>query len=173
MRSMLSSARWPELLTATGEWPIDLDPEQPLPNLWLGVSAEDQDAAELRIPALLNTPAAVRWVSAEPLLGPIDLGFTEPCDHVRYSHLDIGCWRAIDWIVAGGESGAHARPMESGWVRDIRDQCAAVDVPFLFKQWGGRVPKANGRTLDGRTWDEYPTRSEGRANSVAALTMPL
>ncbi|HEY8881916.1 MAG TPA: phage Gp37/Gp68 family protein [Dermatophilaceae bacterium] len=168
MRSLLTSDAFADLFAEalyTVEDPTGREVAEPwapwpLPNLWLGVSAEDQGTADLRIPALLGTPAAVRFLSCEPLLGPIDLGFTEPCDHVRYSHLDIGCWRAIDWVIAGGESGSHARPMESGWVRSIRDQCATAGIPFLFKQWGGRTPKANGRTLDGRTWDEYPTPSQ-------------
>ena len=171
MRSLLSSEEFPPAVLAHwvgGGW-TPLDPNWwPLPNLWLGVSAEDQDAADLRIPALLDTPAAVRWVSAEPLLGPIDLGFTEPCDHVRYSHLDIGCWRAIDWIVAGGESGAQARPMGPDWARSLRDQCVTAGIPFLFKQWGGRTPKVNGRTLDGRTWDEYPASDERRTYADSA-----
>jgi len=170
MRSLLNS---PEFQVLAGRAAFDLIQQEkrtvgwdwPLPNLWLGVSAEDQDTADLRIPALLATPAAVRWVSAEPLLGPIALhrghsycpthdfpsGFcTGPCPDLY----------TVDWIVAGGESGSHARPMEHGWVRDIRDQCAAAGIPFLFKQWGGRTSKANGRTLDGRTWDEYPTPSD-------------
>lgn len=166
MRSMLSSARWPELLTATGEWPPDLDPEQPLPNLWLGVSAENQDAADLRIPALLDTPAAVRWVSAEPLLGPIDLTrWTRQHDAACQDENGDPPWCTcgrdrdgyLNWLVAGGESGAHARPLAGRWVRDIRDQCVTNNIPFLFKQWGGRSPKANGRVLDARTWDEYPS----------------
>jgi protein gp37 len=180
MRSLLSSEEFPPAVLAHwvgGGW-TPLDPNWwPLPNLWLGVSAEDQDAADLRIPALLDTPAAVRWVSAEPLLGPLDLhsnddgqnhwlpdfgpqyddGSGEP---VCAGHGVSRCRHcsSIDWIVAGGESGAHARPMEHKWVRDIRDQSAAAGISFLFKQWGGRTPKANGRTLDGRTWDEYPTQ---------------
>lgn len=126
----------------------------PLPNLWLGVSAENQDTADLRIPALLDTPAAVRFISAEPLLGPVDLVRSVNVEPLAAYHFKPG---GIDWVIAGGESGAHARPMEPGWVRDIRDQCSANNIPFLFKQWGGRIPKANGRTLDERTWDEYPT----------------
>ncbi|GGN39688.1 protein gp37 [Actinoplanes campanulatus] len=118
----------------------------PLPNLWLGVSVEDQARAELRIPALLETPAAVRWLSCEPLLGPVDL--------FRNSRLDRD--PGLDWVVVGGESGPRPRPMEAGWARALRDACSGAGIPFFFKQWGGRSSKANGRVLDGRTWDEYP-----------------
>jgi protein gp37 len=97
-------------------------PGWPLPNVWLGVSAEDQERADERIPDLLATPATVRFVSLEPLLAPIAL-------HVRWL-------LNLDWIIAGGESGAHARPMHPDWPRSIRDQCQAAGVPFFFKQWG-------------------------------------
>lgn len=102
----------------------------PLPNVWLGVSVEDQAAADERIPLLLNTPAAVRWISAEPLLGPIDLrwGGLRP-DRPR-----------LDWVVVGGESGSGARPMHPAWARSLRDQCVAAGVPYLFKQWGEWAP---------------------------------
>lgn len=103
----------------------------PLPNVWLGVSVEDQRWADIRIPALLNTPAAVRWISAEPLLGPVDLA-----DHLDETERD----RTLDWVVVGGESGQGARPMHPQWARDLRDQCAAAAVPFLFKQWGNWAP---------------------------------
>ncbi|MCC4299348.1 DUF5131 family protein [Aurantimonas coralicida] len=127
----------------------------PLPNVWLGVSVEDQRRADERIPILLDTPAAVRWISAEPLLGPVDLtsidtgsGWVDslqsyihypmPSDgHFRNEPID---WPHLDWIVAGGESGPSARPMHPEWVRSIRDQCAAAGVPFLFKQWGAWAP---------------------------------
>lgn len=106
----------------------------PLPNVWLGVSVEDQKRAEERIPVLLETPAAVRWISAEPLLGTIDIS-----RHIEVGHLDseLGLSNpGLDWVVAGGESGHNARPMHPDWARSLRDQCAAADVPFLFKQWG-------------------------------------
>lgn len=110
-------------------WPL------PLPNVWLGVSVEDQATADVRIPLLLQTPAAVRWVSAEPLLGPVDL---------LYSAFD-GAWPfkemgQLDWVVVGGESGRNARPMHPYWARSLRDQCQAAGVPFLFKQWGNWCP---------------------------------
>jgi len=105
----------------------------PLPNVWLGVSAERQQEADARIPDLLATPAAVRFVSAEPLLGPIDL----QTDLRRYLDHGLSCRPgAIDWIITGGESGRGARPMHPDWARSIRDQCAAAGVAFLFKQWG-------------------------------------
>lgn len=99
--------------------------------IWMGVSVEDQATADERIPLLLKMPAAVRWISAEPLLGPIDLRFTNGLVH--------GCDGAdylLDWVVAGGESGLNARPMHPDWARGLRDQCAAAETPFLFKQWG-------------------------------------
>jgi protein gp37 len=128
----------------------------PIPNVWLGVSVEDQEQADKRIPLLLETDAAVRFLSCEPLLGPIDieayLGY-----HIgasgRYWMGDNG---SVGWVIVGGESGPQARPMEPAWVLALRDQCIAAGVPFFFKQHGGRTPKAGGRELDGRTWDEMP-----------------
>jgi len=115
--------------------------EWPLPNVWLGVSTEDQEQADRRIHELERTPTAVRFISAEPLLGEILLG-----DRLRH----------LDWVIAGGESGTGARPMHPDWARSLRDQCVSAAVPFHFKQWGGRTPKSGGRELDGRTWDEFP-----------------
>jgi protein gp37 len=109
----------------------------PLPNVWLGISCEDQRRADERIPLLLDTPANIRWVSAEPLLGPID--FRPWLDGVEEHGMvgnRIGFTPPLDWIVAGGESGPGARPMHPAWVRSIRDQCRAAGVAFLFKQWG-------------------------------------
>jgi len=126
----------------------------PLPNVWLGVSVEDQTRADQRIPDLLATPAAVRWISAEPLLGPVDLRevcgghhFQNPLTGHRWhdapegvaSTSDMGGAR-LDWIVCGGESGKDARPMHPDWARSLRDQCAAACVPFFFKQWGEWFP---------------------------------
>lgn len=135
-------------------------PGWPLPNVWLGVSAEDQRRADERVPDLLATPAAVRFVSAEPLLGPIDftqislgmkpgyvLGeFGRPDQPkmfkvVRDALMDTGGdFERIDWIIVGGESGPNARPMHPAWARSIRDQCAAAGVAFHFKQWGAWLP---------------------------------
>lgn len=108
-------------------------------NLWMGVSVENADVVD-RIDDLREVPAAVRFLSCEPLLGPLD-------------DLNLD---GIDWVIAGGESGPNHRPMDPAWVADIRDQCLAAEVAFFFKQWGGRTPKQHGRTLEGRTWDEYP-----------------
>lgn len=108
-------------------------------NVWMGVSVEGVEAVH-RIDDLRRVSAAVRFLSCEPLLGPL-------------SNLRLD---GIGWVIAGGESGPNARPMDPAWVEDLRDQCATAAVPFFFKQWGGRTPKAGGRELDGRTWDEYP-----------------
>ncbi len=108
-------------------------------NIWAGVSVENEDYVS-RMHHLRELPAAVRFVSFEPLIGPL----TEP-------HLD-----GIDWVIVGGESGPGARPMERGWVVAIRDACLEEGVPFFFKQWGGVRRKEAGRLLDGRTWDEMP-----------------
>ena len=132
-------------------------------NVWLGVSVEDQKRADERIPDLLNTPASVRFLSCEPLLGPVDLtqinhpsidgacidamsGFhfspgaiSVPMTDNTYWSPDRGCHR-LDWVIVGGESGPGARPMHPDWARDLRDQCADAGVPFFFKQWGSCLP---------------------------------
>jgi len=113
---------------------------EPLPNVWLGVSVEDQDAANSRIPDLLQTPAAIRWLSCEPLLGAVEID----CPAVEWmdfpeGHGIQGDRLIFDWIVVGGESGPHARPMHPDWARSLRDQCASAGIPFLFKQWGEHV----------------------------------
>lgn len=109
------------------------------PNVWMGVSVEDADQLA-RLDHLRGVPAAVRFLSAEPLLGPLD-------------GIDLS---GIQWAIVGGESGPHARPMSRGWVEELRDRCLEQRVAFFFKQWGGRTSKAGGRELDGRTWDEMP-----------------
>jgi protein gp37 len=112
----------------------------PLPNVWLGVSLENQSTADERIPLLLECPAAVRWLSCEPLLGSVDLRWFvtanvwKGCRAIAGS--DYGHGTKIDWVVAGGESGPGARPMHPDWARSLRDQCASAGVPFFFKQWG-------------------------------------
>jgi protein gp37 len=108
------------------------------PHIWIGTSVEDQ-AAAFRVRQLRSVPAAVRFLSCEPLLGPVCLA------------LD-----GIHWVIAGGESGVVHRPLDLDWARSVRDQCLAADVPFFFKQVGGRTPKAGGRLLDGRIWNGYP-----------------
>ncbi len=130
--------------------------EMPLPNVWLGVSVEDQTRADERIPDLVATPAAIRFISAEPLLGPVDLrDFTYPIGLViKVATSGFGgeyrapnaVRPAINWVITGGESGPDARPMHPDWARSLRDQCAAAGIPFHFKQWGewrdqgGHVP---------------------------------
>ena len=129
-----------------------------LPNAWLGVSVENQKWADVRIPKLLETPAAVRFLSCEPLLGPVDLSAWLDRMEFERDNGEAAIYRpSLGWVIVGGESGPGARPMHPDWVRSLRDQCVAAGVPFFFKGWGGRTPKAGGRELDGRTWDEYPT----------------
>jgi len=116
-------------------------PSWPLANVWLGVSAERQQEADERIPDLLATPCAVRFVSAEPLLGPIEFGpiVRDALFAGRIAPHGDGT-RPLDWIIVGGESGRGARPMNSDWARSIRDQCADAGVAFFFKQWGEWLP---------------------------------
>lgn len=115
----------------------------PMPHVWLGTSVEQQRWVAPRVGALAATPAAVRFLSCEPLLGPLDVS----------AYLATG---RIHWVIVGGESGAGARPVDPAWVRALRDQCVACGVPFFFKQWGGVARARAGRELDGRTWDEWP-----------------
>jgi protein gp37 len=124
-------------------WPV---------NVWMGVSVESQKFWG-RVDELRQTGAHVRFLSLEPLLGPINT-------------IDLG---GIDWVIAGGESGPNARAMNPVWVRNIRDACIAQDVAFHFKQWGGVNKKARGRTLDGRTWDEMPLSKRVEATVPARL----
>lgn len=111
----------------------------PPPHIWLGVSIED-GRRRARVDHLRQTKAAVRFLSVEPLIGPV-------------GQIDLA---GIHWVIVGGESGPLARRIEKDWVVEIRNQCARQCVAFFFKQWGGRTPKAGGRLLDGRTWDEWP-----------------
>jgi protein gp37 len=172
MRSLLNNTAWIAQVRsrAAGKTDQALPWAWPLPNLVLGVSVEDQKYANLRLPALIDTPAAVRAVSAEPLLGPIDLHQALiPCGDPRGKGLTMSfvhngrcCEQAlhgIGWVIAGGESGAGHRPVDADWIRTLRDQATAADVPFFFKQWGGLTPKAGGRDLDGRTWDQRPVHT--------------
>lgn len=114
-------------------------------NIWIGVSVERQEQA-WRIAELRKVPAAMRFISAEPLLGALNLDLN-----------------GIDWLIAGGESGANHRPMDERWVLDLRDQCASSNTAFFFKQWGGTRAKTGGRALDGRTWDEMPDQTRKQA----------
>jgi len=138
----------------------------PLPNVWLGVSVEDQRRADERIPALLASPAAVRWVSAEPLLGSVNLtrislGISDAEFYDMPSIIKAEFfvdalkgaqsinWQGLDWVICGGESGPGARPMHPDWARSLRDQCAVAGVPFFFKQWGEYAPRNAGNGFEG------------------------
>jgi len=109
------------------------------PNIWMGTSVENEDYMD-RIDLLRKTSAKIKFLSLEPLLGPLP-------------NMNL---KKIDWVIVGGESGLKARPMKLEWVLDIQEQCQEADVPFFFKQWGGKNKKLAGRTLNGRTWDEMP-----------------
>lgn len=135
----------------------------PLPNVWLGTSVENQEAA-YRIDWLVKTPAAVRFLSCEPLIGPLDLSpaltlrtgpLVEPISAYGGGAVRVGD-PLLHWVIVGGESGPDYRPLDLDWARVLRDQCVAAGVPYFFKQVGGRTAKAGGRELDGRTWDEMP-----------------
>jgi len=138
-----------QVLTKRPERACELADELPWPgNVWLGVSIENSRFT-WRADVLRETPAAVRFISAEPLLGSLlESG-------LRRAPLELG---GIDWLIAGGESGPGYRPVRVEWVRELREVCAERGVPFFFKQWGGRTSKAGGRVLDGETWDEMPCR---------------
>lgn len=128
----------------------NLFPQRTIPrHIWIGASVEDQRAT-YRVAQLTEIPAEVRFLSCEPLIGPLSL-------HLEHIH----------WVIVGGESGPVRRPMALEWATAIRHQCQRAAVPFFFKQVGGRTPKSAGRVLDGRTWDEYPAVSEKRVCNVA------
>lgn len=149
MRSLLSSAAFHNLVNDLPGEPWRPLVTFPLPNVWLGVSVEDQQRADLRIPALLDTPATVRFLSCEPLLGPLDLRL--------YLHTSRGVetrgW-GIDWVIVGGESGRGARPMYPTWVRLLRAHCADAGVPFTFKQWGEWAPSQARVDQQGFVWPD-------------------
>lgn len=121
---------------------LDGDPPE---NVWLGTSVEDQRRANERIPLIMSRPANVRFLSCEPLLGPVDLKLPA-----------FAPGGGLHWVIAGGESGPNFRSMDLDWARSLRDQCQEADVAFHFKQYSGAHPKDLGRLLDGRTWDELP-----------------
>lgn len=131
-----------QILTKRSNRLLEISPSLPwMPNIWMGVTVENQDYT-FRIDHLRQTGATIKFLSCEPLLGPL-------------GKLDL---EQIDWVIAGGESGPGARPMDSSWPIDLRDQCQRAGVPFFFKQWGGVNKKKAGRQLEGRTWDEVPIR---------------
>jgi protein gp37 len=152
--SVMARAHWHvfQVLTKRAQRLAELAPNLEWPsNVWQGVSIEDAEYVD-RIANLRAVPAAVRFLSIEPLLGPMP-------------KLSL---REIHWVIVGGESGPHARPMQPQWATGIKNQCVAAGVPFFFKQWGGRTPKSGGRMLGGRTWDEMPSdslRMRSRVNS--------
>lgn len=165
------------------------------PNVWIGATICNQEEADRDIPKLLAVPAAKRFLSMEPLLGPVDLTRLSPKLFSAKANALTGIWNwedgpskpespPLDWVIVGGESGPHARPMSPDWVRSLRDQCRAAGVPFFFKQWGEWLPmlgqaggvvvskkivtpdgwsmgwagkKAAGRRIDGCVWNESPT----------------
>jgi protein gp37 len=133
-----------QVLTKRSRRLLQLSAELPWPqNVWMGVTVENAECA-FRIDHLRQTPAAIKFISFEPLLGPVP-------------NVDL---EGIDWVIVGGESGPGARPMQAEWATDVRDQCLAAGVPFFFKQWGGVNKKKTGRTLDGRTWNQIPQLPE-------------
>ena len=168
MFAVMGQASWHQfqILTKRAERLEELSLRLPWhENIWMGVSVENQDYT-FRIDHLRRTGARTKFLSLEPLLGPLP-----------QLNLD-----AIDWVIVGGESGPRARPMKPEWVIDIRDQCQSRGVPFFFKQWGGFNKKKTGRKLDGRTWDETPlrrapgahaTRVALGANAIAVAPFPL
>lgn len=136
-----------QVLTKRSERLLDLAPHLPWPdNVWMGVSVED-DRVLQRVRDLQRVPAKVRFLSCEPLIGPL-------------RKLPL---QGIHWVIVGGESGPRARPMKPVWVEDIQQQCRSSGAAFFFKQWGGVQKHATGRMLHGRTWDEMPERSSARA----------
>ena len=144
--AVMAQASWHifQILTKRAERLAALAPRLQWPShVWQGVSVENTRYTS-RIASLVTVPAAVRFLSVEPLLGPIP-------------ELPLN---GIGWVIVGGESGPMCRPVNPMWIRGIRDQCVAAGVPFFFKQWGGRTAKSGGRVLDGRTWDELPEVAE-------------
>ena len=139
-----------QVLTKRAERVAELSDALPWPSqVWMGVSVESKDYA-YRIDRLRETDAQLKFLSLEPLLGPLP-------------ELDLD---GIDWVIVGGESGPGARPMQPDWAREIRDQCVDAGVAFHFKQWGGVFKKRSGRELDGRTWDEMPNLSMQTAGAT-------
>jgi protein gp37 len=141
-----------QVLTKRAKRLAEISSELPWPpNVWLGVSIEDQ-ANAYRLAHLLKVPASVRFISFEPLLGPVDLDLS-----------------GVQWVILGGESGPHARPMRADWARALRDRCRSERIPFFFKQWGGKRKDLTGRVLDGATWEEMPA---GQKDSIQGVLLP-
>ena len=139
-----------QVLTKRSERLREMAPDLPWPgNIWMGVTAESADYLN-RVADLITVPAAVRFLSIEPMLGPMD-------------ELDLA---GIQWVIVGGESGPGARAIEPAWVRTIRDQCVESEVAFFFKQWGGVRKKAAGRLLDGKTWSQLPITQQANRGDI-------
>ena len=137
-----------QILTKRSDRLLELNPKIDWPsNVWMGVSVERQDYT-FRIDHLRMTDARIKFLSLEPLLGPL-------------MNLDL---ENMDWVIVGGESGPRARPIKEEWVVSIRDQCAARNIPFFFKQWGGTRKKKTGRLLEGRTWEQFPYEALGQVS---------
>lgn len=131
-----------QVLTKRSQVLLELDDEIDWPdNVWMGVSVENKDYS-FRIDHLRKTKAKVKFISFEPLIGPVDNFKSDN----------------IDWVIVGGESGPNSRPMDEEWVIRIRDLCRFANIPFFFKQWGGRNKKSRGRILEGRIWDDFPVQ---------------
>ncbi len=147
-------------------------PKPPLPNVWLGCSVEDQPAADERIPFLIGTPATVRFVSAEPLLGPVDLRnvFCLDGDALGPDLYNLGLDAGISWVIAGGESGPGARPMHPAWARELRDQCREAEVPYFFKQWGEWHPVCE--MTEDQVEACYPPRKHDRDEDTRSPRVP-
>ncbi len=148
-----------QVLTKRSERLAELNPKlEWAPNIWMGVSVES-DKHRSRVDDLRSINSLVKFLSLEPLLGPLP-------------NLNLN---SIDWVIVGGESGPDARPMDPDWATDLRDQCRRLKVPFFFKQWGGKNKKQAGRILEGRTWDQMPSADSeypsGRAGGQVALTV--
>lgn len=153
---VMKKAHWHtyQILTKRSDRLLELDRHLDWqPQIWMGVSVESEDYT-FRIDHLRQTSAMTKFLSLEPLLGPLP-------------NLDLG---GIDWAIVGGESGPRARPMEASWAVDIRDQCRRANVAFFFKQWGGFNKKKNGRELEGRTWDDMPVKRALRRSAAGQHT---
>ena len=145
-----------QILTKRSELLLEIDKELPWQkNIWMGVSVENDDYT-YRIDDLRKTNAAVKFLSLEPLLGPLN---------------NLNLYK-IDWVIVGGESGPGCRPMKQEWATDIRDQCLQANVPFFFKQWGGINKKKTGRMLEGRTWDELPNAFQEKTPLLVEVYQP-
>ncbi len=142
-----------QILTKRSERLANLAGQLPWPpNIWMEVTVESNDYLN-RVEHLLTVPAQVRFLSLEPLL----------------TNIPNLCLSGIDWVIVGGESGPKSRSIEATWVRSIRDRCMEESVPFFFKQWGGVNKKASGRSLDGRTWDQFPSNNSNKRRMYHSL----